>query len=59
MENYLLVSILFALHILTITITGAIVKTKHNPFWWCFFFTTPIGIIIALLLDIKDKLYLK
>lgn len=56
METYLLVYILFALHSIILRITEGIVKTRHRVFWWGFFFTAPIGIIIALLLDIKDSI---
>lgn len=42
------------LHIFIVSIVETIVKTKHKSFWWGFFFTAPIGLIITLLLDIKD-----
>lgn len=58
METYIfeLIVLFIVLHIFIIGIVETIVKTKHNPFWWGFFFTAPIGIIIALLLDIKDSI---
>lgn len=57
MEAYIFeLTVLFiVLHIFIISIVETIVKTKHKIFWWGFFFTAPIGVIIAILLDIREN----
>jgi len=57
METYIfeLIILFGVLHIFIVSIIETIVKTKHKSFWWGFFFTAPIGIIIAILLDIRDN----
>ena len=43
------------LHLLICAIVSACVAEKTNKkFWWMFFFGVPIGLIIAILLDISD-----
>lgn len=50
------ISLLFLIHVSCVIIASLSIKTKHECYWWMFFFTVPIGIIIVLLLDIAGYL---
>lgn len=43
--GYLLITFIFSIAL----------NTNHKSFWWMFFLTIPMGVIITILLDIKDN----
>jgi len=45
------------IYILLLQWISTALHTRHSAFWWMFFLTIPLGVIITLLLDIKDNTY--
>ena len=42
-------------HIVILLCVSHDLKTRHKAFWWMFFFSIPVGVLITILLDIKEN----
>ena len=54
---FILPALGLVIYILLLQWISTSLHTRHSAFWWMFFLTIPLGVIITLLLDIKDNTY--